>query len=142
MKKYEFIKNGMDDYTLKYKDKTINFSSKVEYMQDLQDCTKNARLKMVMELAKSGLTVKDLVKEKKVDGKTLIDNSNKEFMEQTFIENEQQIVFDKVSKKLFGLTLSELLVDIGMTEESEANEFFEEFGGILSGNFPSKQKQV
>lgn len=142
MKKYEFIKNGMDDYTLKYKDKAINFNSKVEYMHDLQDCTKNARLKMVMELAKSGLTVKDLVKEKKVDGKTLIDNSNKEFMEQTFIENEQQIVFDKVSKKLFGLTLSELLVDIGMTEESEANEFFEEFGGILSGNFPSKQKQI
>lgn len=24
-KKYEFIKNGMDDYTLKYKNKEINF---------------------------------------------------------------------------------------------------------------------
>ena len=137
MKKYEFIKNGMDDYTLKYKDKTINFNSKVEYMKDLQECTKNARLKMVMELAKNNMTVKDLVKEEKVDGKTLIDNSSKEFMEQTFIENEQQEVFDNISKKMVGMTLSELLVDIGITEESEANKFFEEFGNILAGNFPS-----
>lgn len=138
MKKYEFIKNGMDDYTLKYKDKTINFNSKVEYKKDLEECTKNARLRMVVELTKAGLTVKDLVQEKKVNGKTLVDNSSKEFMEQTFIEEEQRKVFDNIAIKLLGMSLTDIIIDIGLTDESETNEFFEDFGNIIVGNFPSK----
>ena len=42
-KKYEFIKNGLDDYTLKYKDKEIQFCSKVEFIKELQEVQKNVR---------------------------------------------------------------------------------------------------
>ena len=42
-KKYKFTKNGMDDYTLSYKDKTINFNSKVEYKKDLEELSTEIR---------------------------------------------------------------------------------------------------
>ena len=78
MKKYEFIKNGVDDYTLKYKDKEINFNSNVNIQKDLQDVPERARKKMILDLAKEGISIKDLSKEIKENGKTYYDNSNKD----------------------------------------------------------------
>ena len=51
MKKYEFIKNGVDDYTLKYKDKEINFNSNVNIVNNLQDSLSKARMIMIKDLA-------------------------------------------------------------------------------------------
>ena len=49
---YEIIKNGTDDYTLKYKDKEINFHTDLSIMKDMQGIAKRARIKMITELFK------------------------------------------------------------------------------------------
>lgn len=139
--KYEFIKNGVDEYTLKYKDKEIKFNSKVEFIKDLQEVNKVARMKMIADLSKQGLSVKDLVKEEKRDGKTYYDNSNKEYIEEAYIQEVQQKVFSDIIKKMIGLSLEEVIMDIGLTEEKEISEFGGQIGNILVGNTaPSGQK--
>lgn len=141
MEKYEFIKNGMDDYTLKYKDKVINFNSKVDYVKEMQESNKTARLRMVADLTNKGMSVKDLVKEKKVDGKTLIDNSNKEYIEQAYLQEVQQEIFNKIIEKMFGMPLEQLLIDVGIQTEEEIEVFTTNIANILIGRFPSKQQQ-
>lgn len=133
--KYEIVKLGMDEYELKYKDKSIKFNSKVEFVNDLQNATKNARLKMVKDLAKDGLTIKSLVVEQYKDGKTYVDNSNKEFMEEAYIQETQSEIFQDVIKKMLGMDLTELTLDIGFETEEEVTKFGEDIGNILMGRF-------
>lgn len=135
-KKYEFIKNGMDDYTLKYKDKEIHFCSKVEMVKDLQEVTKNARLEMVTDLAKKGMTIQDLVKEQKEGSKIIYDHSNKDFIEQGYIQQEQAKVVDKICKQVFGMDSSAIILDIGFSDEKEVEQFYKEFGDILANSAP------
>lgn len=137
MKKYEFIKNGIDDYTLKYKDKEINFKSNVDVVNRLQDTVATGRMKMIKDLAKEGLSLKDLTIETKKDGKTYYDNTNKVELENTYIQQEQGRVFMEIVKEVLGMDITELFLDIELdTEETE--EFAREFGEILTGRFQSK----
>lgn len=137
MKKYEFIKNGADDYTLKYKDKEINFSSNVEIQNDLQGVTERARKKMILELAQNGVSIKDLTKEIKKDGKTYYDNSNKDELEKVYIQEEQAMAWLEIVNKLFNTSFEDLIKDIGITTEKEVQEFGTDIGYILAGQFPS-----
>ena len=135
-KKYEFIKNGIDDYTLKYKDKEIQFCSKVEFIKDLQEVQKNARLKMISDLAKEGMSVQDLIIKKTEGSKTIEDHSNKDYIEQGYIQQEQVRVIDNICKKMFNMDASTLILELGFTEEKEVEEFYKEFGDILAGSLP------
>lgn len=135
-KKYEFIKNGLDDYTLKYKDKEIQFCSKVEFIKDLQEVQKNARLKMISDLAKEGMSIQDLIIKKTEGAKTIEDHSNKDYVEQGYIQQEQVRVIDNICKKLFNMDASTLILDLGFTEEKEVENFYKEFGDILAGSLP------
>lgn len=135
-KKYEFIKNGMDDYTLKYKDKEIQFCSKVEFIKELQEVQKNARLKMISDLAKEGMSVQDLIIKKTEGAKTIEDHSNKDYVEQGYIQQEQVKVIDNICKKMFNMDASTLILELGFTDEKEVEEFYTEFGDILAGSLP------
>ena len=135
MKKYEFIKNGVDDYTLKYKDKEINFKSNVNIVNNLQDSISKARMNMIKDLAKEGMTIKDLIIERKENGKTYYDNTNKEELEKAYLEKEQSKVFIEIIEKLFGMSVEELFIDIGITSVEESEKFAEELGKMLVGNF-------
>lgn len=135
-KKYEFIKNGIDDYTLKYKDKEIQFCSKVEFIKDLQEVQKNARLKMISDLAKEGMSVQDLIIKKTEGSKTIEDHSNKDYVEQGYIQQEQVRVIDNICKKMFNMDASTLILEIGFIDEKEVEEFYKEFGDILAGSLP------
>lgn len=135
-KKYEFIKNGIDDYTLKYKDKEIQFCSKVEFIKELQEVQKNARLKMISDLAKEGMSIQDLIIKKTEGAKTIEDHSNKDYVEQGYIQQEQVRVIDNICKKLFNMDASTLILDLGFTEEKEVEDFYKEFGDILAGSLP------
>ena len=137
-KKYQIIKNGLDDYTLKYKDQEINFNSNVDLNTRMQSVYKKARIKMIQELGQAGMTVKELTKEIKKDGKTYYDNSNKEELERAYIEDEKGNVFLECVKEMTGKEFAELMTEIGVTEEKEAAEFGKELGEVLSGTFPSK----
>lgn len=135
-KKYEFIKNGIDDYTLKYKDKEIQFCSKVEFIKELQEVQKNARLKMISDLAKEGMSIQDLIIKKTEGAKTIEDHSNKDYVEQGYIQQEQVKVIDNICKKMFNMGASTLILELGFTEEKEVEEFYKEFGDILAGSLP------
>lgn len=139
-KKYEIIKNGLDDYTLKYKDQEINFNSNVDLNTKMQSVYKKARIKMIQELGQAGMTVKELTKEIKKDGKTYYDNSNKEELEKAYIEDEKGNVFLECVKEMTGKDFTELMTEIGIEEEKEAAELGKELGEVLSGTFPSNQK--
>lgn len=141
--KYEIIKNGMDDYTLKYKDKEINFNGKVEYSLESQNIVKTARMRMITDLAKQGMSIKNLVVEEKKDGKTLYDNSNKEYIEEAYIQEIQEEIFNDILKKMLGYTFEELVVEIGIgNNENEVIKLGEDLGNVLSGNYaPSGKKE-
>lgn len=142
MSKYKFDKLSMDQYKLTYKDKEIEFNSKVDYVKQLQEVNKTARLKMIADLSSKGMSVKDLVKEEKKDGKTLYDNSNKEYIEEAYIQEVQQEVFSDIIKTMMGISLEELILDIGLNTEEEITEFGNEIGKILVGNTtPSGESQ-
>lgn len=141
MKKYEFIKNGVDDYTLKYKEKEINFKSNVSIVSELQDSIAKARMNMIKDLAKEGMTIKDLIIERKENGKIFYDNTNKEELEKTYLEKEQSEIFMNIIEKLFGMKITDLFLDIGFETEQESAEFSEEFGKILVGQFQTPSKQ-
>ena len=132
MKKYEIIKKGMDDYVLKYKDVEIPFKSTVNIVNRLQDVTKAARMRMVMDLAKDGKTIKDLIVETEVNGKTIQDHSNKDFIEESYVEQAQAEVFNEIVKEMLGKNLEELVVDIGLNE-NEVEEFGTDIGKCIVG---------
>lgn len=137
MKKYEFIKNSVDDYTLKYKDKEINFKSNVDVVTRLQDTVASAKTKMIMDLAKQGISIKNLTIETKKDGKTYYDNTNKIELENTYIQQEQGKVFMEIIKEILGVDITELFTDMELNEK-ETEEFAKEFGEILTGRFQNK----
>ena len=134
--KYKVIKNGVDDYTLKYKDKEIMFKSKVGLVSELQEVNKKARLQMIKELAEQGMTVKDLIIETTKDGKTIMDHSNKDFLEEGYIQTMQGEIFLKVIEDALGVDYNQLIQEIGLTTEDEITKFSEEIGSAITGGTP------
>ena len=134
-KKYEIIKNGTDDYTLKYKDKEFNFKTELKIMSKMQSANKIARTKMVMDLSKQGLSIKDLVITKKENGKTYLDNSNKDEIEKAYIDDETANVFSEICEEKFGMDLTSLILDIDL-DEKEIEEFSVELVQALTGKTP------
>ena len=130
--KYEIIKEGLDDYILKYKDKKIRFISTVNIVNRLQETTKKARMQMVMDLAKEGKTIKDLIIETEVNGKTIQDHSNKDFIEEGYIQQVQAEAFNNIIKEMLGMSLEELVMDIGLNEK-EIEKFGEDIGKCIVG---------
>lgn len=135
---YEIIKNGTDDYTLKYKDKELNFKSDISIMKDMQSISKRARVKMVTDLAKQGVSLKDFTIEKKENGKTYYDSSNKAELEKAYIEEETANVFNEVIEKKFNMDLLTLIQDIGLTDSKDIEKFSTDLVQALTGTTPSK----
>ena len=92
---------------------------------------------MILELAQNGVSIKDLTKEIKKDGKTYYDNSNKDELEKVYIQEEQAMAWLEIVNKLFNTSFEDLIKDIGITTEKEVQEFGTDIGYILAGQFPS-----
>lgn len=135
--KYEIIKNEVDNYTLKYKNKEFNYKSDIELISKLQEAPKSARIEMLKDLAKEGMSLKDFTIEAKKNGKTYFDNTNKVELENTYIQNKMLEIIDKACKGIFGMKLTELIMDIGLETSEEQEKFSSELGGSLMGKFPS-----
>lgn len=135
--KYEIVKNGIDDYSLKYKEKEIKLKSDVETITKLQGIYKEAKKEMIFDLSKEGKTIKELCKETKKDGKTYIDNSNETFLLNMYVEDISAKLFNEAIKKVSGATLEELCKEIGL-EDKEQEEFAKELGEVIAGRFQNK----
>ena len=130
--KYCFKKIDNDTTKLSYQDKEFEIKKDVELAKETQGIYKTARTQMMIELSKQGITKKDLVIEKKENGKTYYDNSNLTEIENTYIQMASLDLYNKISKRFTGLELQELMEDIGLTTE-EAEKFGSEFSEALQG---------
>lgn len=137
--KYEFIDEGIDNHILKYGDKEYKFKSTTEITSKMQSYIKNGRLKMIRDLAKDGMTIDDLIIEKKKDGKTYRDESNKIAYEKMYENDAMNKVFDEVCKETFGMDLVTLATDVGLTTEDEALKFGSKLMEKLLGQTPSAE---
>ena len=135
MEKYKITKNGVDDYTLEYKDKKIDFKTEVGIMAKMQGATKTARLKMINDATKQRISLKDYTKEIKKDGKTYYDNTNKTELENLYINDEVSKVFDEICQKKFNLGLLDLIQDIDLSDD-EIEKFSQELTEALLGKTP------
>lgn len=120
---YEFIEVDKDTTKLKYKNKEFLIKRDVGLLKDLQSINVKAKRRMVMELAKEGLTTKDLVIEKDINGKKIMDNSNLTEMENSYVQQESLNVFDNLVNKFCGMSIAELIMDIGILDEKQSEEF-------------------
>ena len=137
-KKYELIKNSKDNYTLKYKDRSIDFKTDIALISEMQGINKKARINMIKDLSKEGISIKSLSVEEKKDGKTYIDNTNKEELENAYLEEAMEEFFDDICKRYFNMGLAELLVDMDLTEDTkQVEQFTTEFVSALTGQTPS-----
>jgi hypothetical protein len=82
------------------------------------------------------MSIQDLIIKKTEGAKTIEDHSNKDYVEQGYIQQEQVRVIDNICKKLFNMDASTLILDLGFTEEKEVEDFYKEFGDILAGSLP------
>ena len=139
--KYKFEKIDDDTTKLSYKDKEFEIKRDVELTSKLQSVYMRARTKMMLELSKEGITKKDLVIERKANGKTYYDNSNINELEKYYTEMAFLEIYDDISKKATGMIFQELVLDIGLNE-NESEEFGLEFSNALLGNTktPSEKK--
>lgn len=140
--KYEFKKNGEDDYSLIYKDKEIKFKSNVDAATKMQECEANARIKMINDLADAGRSIRNLTIEVVKDGKKYYDNTNRIEMEKAYIEKEQSKVFTEIIEKTLGISLEALFNDIGITDDKEAQNFSLDFAKILTGQWKSPSGEI
>ncbi len=137
--KYEFISVDEDTTKLKYGEKEFEIKKDVRLIHDLQEINSKARKKMIFDLAKEGLTLKNLTIEVKEGNKTFYDNSNINELEQTYIQEQTLEMFSEIAKRFTGMELAELMVDIGLESEGEVSRFAEELTSAIVGKkTPSK----
>ena len=136
--KYEFIKVDEDTTKLKYKDKEFEFKRNVKLVSEMQSLVMKARIKMIQDFAKEGQSIKELVIEKKINGKTYYDNSNKDELEKIYQEQMTLEYFNDKCKEIFNMDLQTLIEDIGLVTEEEGAKFSQEFLNCLAGITPTK----
>lgn len=133
--KYNFSCEN-DDVTLKYKDKEFTFKRDVKLISELQGLVMEARQRMIEDYAEKGKSIKSLTIETKKDGKTYYDNSNKNELEKIYQEKVTLEFYNNKCIELFGMDLTKLMQDIGLTTEDEGSKFANDLLTNLSGNIP------
>lgn len=142
---YAFIKKDLDKYVLKYKDKEIEFTSTIGIASRIQKHQEQAETKMILDLAKQGMTINDLKVEKVVNGKKYIDEANYNEIKKIYRDNALNEVFDEICLELFNYKLADLAVDIGLETAEDGVKFASDLMNILVGNTgeaPSEEKET
>lgn len=139
--KWTIRKEGIDNYFLEYKDKMLPFHSDVGMVNTLQEAIKNARLRMIKELKEKGMSLSDLTTKKEENGKTIYDNTDRQYIEEVYINEEYQKSLEKIIQDTFNMNYLDLLNDVGIETEEESREFFSELGNCLIGRTPRRKEQ-
>lgn len=140
MNKYEFIKKDEDTTILKYKDKEFEIKKDVELQKEMESVNKNARVKMMLDLTKQGITSKDLIVVRKNGSKVYEDKSNLLQLEEQYMNEASIELFQNLSNKYFNMSLENLISDIGLNDE-EGSKFGTDFAYALAGKKSPSQKE-
>lgn len=138
--KFEIVDN--DTTKLTYKDKDFKIKRNINLLKRTQEVYFKARTKMMVDLTKQGITKKDLIIEKKENGKTYYDDTNIREIENNYIEMENLEIYNSIAEDYTGMSWIELIEDIGL-EESDIEEFAFNFAKSLQGKdkTPSEEKK-
>ena len=141
--KYEFIKVDDDITKLKYKDKEFEIKKDIGLLQKLQSLNSKARILMMNDLKKEGMTTNDLVVVKKEGNKTFEDKSSLIELEEYYTGVASQTLYDEILKEATGMNLAELLVDMDLdyTNKATLEVFMTELTKSISvsGKTPSQE---
>lgn len=138
--KYKFEKVDNDTTKLSYKEKEFDIKRDVQLTKKVQSIYMKARIKMMVDLAKEGITKKDLVIERKENGKTYYDNTNVTEIEQNYIQMASLELYNEICKKATGMEIDELMEDIGLNE-NKAEKFGSEFSLAIQGKTKTPSKE-
>lgn len=137
--KYKFIFIDEDTSELQYKDKKFTISKDVELQKEIQSINNKARILMRLDLAKQGLTGKDLIIVRKEGNKTYEDKTNLIELEQDYMQQASVDLFQTLSQRYFNMNLDDLILDIGLTTQ-EAEKFGADFAHALAGKKTPSEK--
>lgn len=142
--KYQFTEKDKDTSILKYQDKEFEIKRDVELQTKVQSVHSKARTKMFIELTKQGIKKEDLIIKEIKNGKTYEDNSNLQEVEKGYVEIETLNLMDEISKKYTNMTFSELIIDIGLSENNyeEIENFTKDFTLAIRGNSKTPSKSI
>lgn len=142
--KYQFTEKDKDTTILKYQDKEFEIKRDVELQTKVQSVHSKARTKMFIELTKQGIKKEDLIIKEIKNGKTYEDNSNLQEVEKGYVEIETLNLMDEISKKYTNMTFSELIIDIGLSENNykEIENFTKDFTLAIRGNSKTPSKSI
>ena len=142
---YKFTKIDKDTTKLECEingeQKEFEIKRTVELLKELTSATHRSRNRLIKDLAKEGLSKSDLVKEVKKDGKTLYDSSSWDELEQSYYEEENQIILSNIIEKVTGYDMITLVVEMGLNEK-EIEDFSTQLVIALTGtkgDTPSKK---
>ena len=124
MYKIEYVDE--DKRVLKYKDKELEFTKDVELVSKFQELPKRTKTRMIVDLAKQGISINDLVIKTQKDGKTIEDHSNEDALYKMYQGEEMLKILDEICMKYFNMTVVKLIEDMKLTKEQELK-----FGGDL-----------
>ena len=142
--KYQFTEKDKDTSILKYQDKEFEIKRDVELQTKVQSVHSKARTKMFIELTKQGIKKEDLIIKEIKNGKTYEDNSNLQEVEKGYVEIETLNLMDEISKKYTNMTFSELIIDIGLSENNykEIENFTKDFTLAIRSNSKTPSKSI
>jgi hypothetical protein len=142
---YKFIKIDDDTTELKYKEKTFTFKKDVELLSSVQNINFRAKARMMSELKKMNMSADDLVLVKVEGNRRYEDKSNPIELEQYCLSVEAELIYDEILKKFCGMTLAEIIKDIGIdiTNKDEILEFTNQVNEAIVGKTesPSEEKK-
>lgn len=126
--KYKIETKSIDEYKLIYTNKngdevTKEFKRNVKLMSRIDKVNLLGRIKLSKYLTENNLTKKDFViTTKDKNGNTKYDESNYINLENSFINQELTETFYKVIQDSFGVSIEDLLKDMGVDLNSQDEE--------------------
>lgn len=134
MEEVRFETINKDETKMSYRDKEFIIKRDVKLLKDFQSLNSRARRKMKFDMAKEGLNINNFIIAKKENGKTIEDHSELNELEKDYIEEATTEIMNDSCMRFFNMTLMELLLDIGLTNDSSAsNQFMTQLIKALTG---------
>lgn len=138
--KYEFIKVDDDNIILKYKDKEFNIKKDIDLLKRLGSIQQKAKIKMMADLKKDGLTVSDLEVERHEGNKTIIDKSNLTNLEKDYLDIVANEILNEITLKYTNMALLDIFKDMDLTD-TESEKFVYDLLFALKGELSPSWKK-
>ena len=135
---YQFKKINDDEYKLISGDKEFTFTRTVDVVRKLQSIDMVATVKVVDILAERGETYENtkLRIERKEGNQTIVDESNLRRIETEARKQASIEVVSDLIEKIFGRKLTDLILELGMVDEKDGENFITDIMNILLNGLP------